>query len=291
MPKKKTSKILIGLFVLTGSMIGVAAVIWLGASKYFETGETYLAYFDESVQGLNSDSSVKMRGVSIGRVDKINVRADSALVEVVMKLHPRERLHKDVCAELKSLGLTGIMFIDLDLKKPGEKLDGPPAGYRPAFTVIPSRPSKMKQITAGIDVILDKLNGIKTDKIIGNLESAAAHLDKTLGRTDRLLADERIGQILSNTKDTLAEARSTLSGFRAEIKDVRIRETTGQAQRFLEGVEKDTRRIATDLKATGENMRRVSENLDMMMERIQDDPSELLFSSPPQPRQGRGDVQ
>lgn len=288
MPKKKTSKILIGLFVLTGSVIGVTAVIWLGASKYFEQGETYLAYFDESVQGLNSDSSVKMRGVSIGRVDKINVRADSALVEVVMKL-PKERLHKDVCAELKSLGLTGIMFIDLDLKLPEEKLDLPPAEYRPGFPVIPSRPSKMKQITARIDTILNRLDEIKTEKIVGNIESSTAHLDRILGRTDRLLADERIGHILSNTRDTLDEARSTLKSFRTEIKDIRIRETAGQAQRFIEVMGKDTRRIATDLKATGENMRRASENLDMLVERIQDDPSQLLFSSPPQTRDDKGE--
>lgn len=289
MPKKKTSKILIGLFVVTGSVIGVAAVIWLGASKYFERGESYLAYFDESVQGLNSDSSVKMRGVHIGRVDKINVRTDTAMVEVVMKLNPKERLHDDVCAELKSLGLTGIMFIDLDLKQPGEKLDLPPREYRPGFPVIPSRPSKMKQITARVDMILNKLDDIKTDKIVGNIESATAHLDRILSRTDRLVADERIGQILSNTRDTLDEARSTMKGFRTEIKDIRLRETAGQAQRLIEGVGKDTRRIATDLKATGENMRRVSENLDLLVERIQDDPSQLLFSSPPQAREQKGE--
>ena len=289
MAKKKTSKVLIGLFVITGSVIGVSAVIWLGASKYFERGETYLTYVDESVQGLSSDSSVKLRGVHIGRVDKINVRADSAMVEIVMKLNLKEPLHKDVCAELKSLGLTGIMFIDLDLKEPGEKLDLPPAGYHPNFPVIPSRPSKMKQLTARIDTILNKLDDIKTDRIIGNLESATAHLDQMLGRTDRLLADGKIGQILGNAKDALGEARSTLSDLRTEIKDLRLRETVGQANRLIEGVGKDTRQIATDLKATGENMRRVSGNLDLLVERIQDNPSELLFGSPPQHRNIKGE--
>ncbi len=49
---------LIGLFVTVGVMIGVAAVIWLGASKYFQKGSMYVTYFDESVQGLQTDSVV-----------------------------------------------------------------------------------------------------------------------------------------------------------------------------------------------------------------------------------------
>jgi phospholipid/cholesterol/gamma-HCH transport system substrate-binding protein len=62
----KTSKFLIGLFVIGGTLIGVGAVVWIGASKYFQKGATYVTFFDESVQGLQVDSSVKYRGVDVG---------------------------------------------------------------------------------------------------------------------------------------------------------------------------------------------------------------------------------
>jgi phospholipid/cholesterol/gamma-HCH transport system substrate-binding protein len=58
---RKTSKFMIGLFVTVGVVIGMIAIVWLGASKYFEKGATYVTYFDESVQGLQLDSAVKYR--------------------------------------------------------------------------------------------------------------------------------------------------------------------------------------------------------------------------------------
>ncbi len=45
-----------------GLVIIVVAIIWVGATKYFEKGNKYVSYFDESVQGLQQDSIVKYRG-------------------------------------------------------------------------------------------------------------------------------------------------------------------------------------------------------------------------------------
>jgi len=55
----------LGLFVTVGVILGVAAIIWVGASKYFEKGDRYVTYFNESVQGLQQDSAVKYRGVDV----------------------------------------------------------------------------------------------------------------------------------------------------------------------------------------------------------------------------------
>ena len=76
---RKTSKFMIGLFVTIGILIGMVAVVWVGASKYFEKGATYVTYFDESVQGLQLDSAVSDRGVEAGRVEKIRVAPDNRL--------------------------------------------------------------------------------------------------------------------------------------------------------------------------------------------------------------------
>ena len=83
---------MIGLFVTIGVLIGLIAVVWLGASKYFEKGGTYVTYFNESVQGLQKDSTVKYRGVDVGRVEKIRVAADNNLIEVVIKVNLKGEL-------------------------------------------------------------------------------------------------------------------------------------------------------------------------------------------------------
>ncbi len=83
----KTSKFMVGLFVSLGIILTVVAIIWVGATKYFEKGNRYVAYFDESVQGLQRDSIVKYRGVDVGRVERIGVAPDNKLISVVMKVN------------------------------------------------------------------------------------------------------------------------------------------------------------------------------------------------------------
>ena len=291
MAKRKPSKILIGLFVIVGSAICVGTIIWLGASRYFEKGAPYIAYFDESVQGLNPDSRVKLRGVNIGRVKDINVDPGNAKVEVIMILDPEEPLGGNVCAELKSVGLTGIMFIDLDLINEGEILEPPPKKARPAYPVIPTRPSQTKQIMSGIDAAIQKINAIKTETVIQNLESATARLDKALKYVDQLFTDGRIDRMVDETKNavsdarvTISEARNTLRSIKTEVEGLKLKETSEQARGLLGDIRQDARKLSTDLKKTGENLRNSSEHLEALVEKLEADPSEILFSSKPSPR-------
>jgi len=66
-------KFTVGLFVASGIGFALIAVIWLGMSRFLEKGQYYATYFNESVQGLDIESPVKYRGVSIGRVQRVGV--------------------------------------------------------------------------------------------------------------------------------------------------------------------------------------------------------------------------
>lgn len=117
------TKLTVGLFIAIGLAITIVAIIWLGMSKYLEKGQYYAAYFDESVQGLDKDSPVKYRGVPVGRVESVSVAPDGTLVQVIMKIETKlgPEIEKesigDIVAQLKSIGITGIMFLELDRKK------------------------------------------------------------------------------------------------------------------------------------------------------------------------------
>jgi len=109
-----------------GIIIGAGIIVWIGASKYFQKGATYVTFFDESVQGLQMDSSVKYRGVDVGRVERIRVAPDYKLVEVVMKVELEGDLQQNTVARLKTAGITGIVFIELDRTKPEDPDFSPP---------------------------------------------------------------------------------------------------------------------------------------------------------------------
>ena len=115
----RSSKFLIGLFVIIGTLVCAGIIIWIGAAGVFMKGSLYTTYFDESVQGLQVDSAIKYRGVEIGKVQSIKVAPDYRLIEVVMKISLEGDLQNQTVATLTSAGITGIVFIELYRIKAG----------------------------------------------------------------------------------------------------------------------------------------------------------------------------
>jgi phospholipid/cholesterol/gamma-HCH transport system substrate-binding protein len=73
-----------------GAILSVVLVVYgiirLVPGKYFERGDLYVTYFDESVQGLHEDSRVRYRGVDVGLVMNIRLAPDQKLIQVTLKL-------------------------------------------------------------------------------------------------------------------------------------------------------------------------------------------------------------
>ncbi|MGZ8495592.1 MAG: MlaD family protein, partial [Candidatus Binatia bacterium] len=73
----KVNYTLVGLFIaLLGAGL-VAGVLWLSRTDYRGVYDRYYTYLDESVSGLSNDSSVKYRGVDVGRVKAIALNPDN----------------------------------------------------------------------------------------------------------------------------------------------------------------------------------------------------------------------
>ena len=293
---KKTTNFLIGLFVILGGILGVIAIIWVGATSYFQKGDTYIAYFDESVQGLQVDSGVKYRGVEVGRVEQIMVAPDNRLIGVIMKVNLRDDLQQNTVAQLKAAGITGIMFIDLDRRKAGEPDLSPKIEFPSEYPIIPTRPSEMQRIFTGINEIVEKFNQIDTKglskqliattkameeflkgkemaKILAKVEGVADNLDKITGRVDKMLASGSLEQVLVETRDTLKGARVLLANVNDQLQAMQLPATMGK-----------TRDITRELQATSNNLCQSSETLEMLLQRLYDRPSDLLFGKPPQKR-------
>jgi phospholipid/cholesterol/gamma-HCH transport system substrate-binding protein len=293
----KTSKLMVGLFTTIGIVIGVIAVIWIGASNYLEKGAFYVTYFDESVQGLQKDSAVKYRGVEVGRVQAIRVAPDNRLIAVVMKIRLKdEDLTRTAVAQLKTAGITGLVFVELDRKKPGEPDQSPKLSFPSEYPVIASRPSEIARILAGVNEVVEKFKeidakgvfeqlkatgaeievffrGKKMEAILANMESTMANTKQITARVDKSLAADRLEKTLAEMQSAVQEARLMLANVNGEIKAMNLPATLGK-----------TRAIAREVEATSENLRRTSETLESFMTRINDRPSDLLFGKPPKGR-------
>jgi phospholipid/cholesterol/gamma-HCH transport system substrate-binding protein len=299
----RSSKFLIGLFVITGLLIGAIIIIWAGASDLFMKGSTYVTYFDESVQGLQTDSAVKYRGVEIGKVDSIKVAPDYSLIEVVMKINLSGDLQNQTVSQLRSAGITGIVFIELDRIKPGKTIDFQTVKFKSSYPIIPSRRSEISRLLADADKIMQHikdidfkgisnqlksttkaietfLTGNRVSNIMSNLESVSANLDKSVAKIDKAMAGEKIEGVLKDTVETLSDARQLISHARQEIGAMKLAEQTAKTGTMLETLDYRTKSIALDLQDTSENLRVTSEYLQKLAESLNKNPSELIFSKP-----------
>ena len=72
---KKANYSLIGAFVIGAVVLAAAAVVILGGGKFFKEKQQYVMYFEGSVKGLSIGAPVVFRGVKIGSVTDIRLRA------------------------------------------------------------------------------------------------------------------------------------------------------------------------------------------------------------------------
>ncbi|MDP1992250.1 MAG: MlaD family protein [Syntrophales bacterium] len=263
---KRQSRFMVGLFVITGVLIGAAAIVWLGAANYFQKGARYVTYFDESVQGLQVDSRVKYRGVEVGSVERIGVAPDQRLVEVVIKIDLEGNIERSIVTQLKAAGITGIVFVELDRRQPEETVFLPPVGMKTDYPVIPSQPSQTKQMLSSIDRIMEMivqvdlkgisdqirqtsrsietfLTGKEMTNIVINLDSTMAVLERSLRRIDRILAEGKAESILSTVEQGLGEARRGIGEARQGIGETR--EGIAEIRKHLAAIGKEIE----DLKA------------------------------------------
>jgi len=225
MASQKT-KFTVGLFVASGISITLLAFIWLGMSRYLEKGHFFAAYFNESVQGLSKDAPVKYRGVPIGRVEKIRVAPDANLIEVIMKIETGQNLDRTYVAQLKDVGITGSMFVELDRKEPGEADRSPHITFPSEYPIVASKPSELSQLLGELNSVL---NHIKTI----DLKGISDKLKLTLDNINVIMAEADINGISAKIQTSLDHIDQMIA--HADVKGIstKLKSTLDGADRLL----------------------------------------------------------
>ena len=277
------TKFSVGLFLVIGIAIVIVAVIWLGMSGYLEKGRFYVSYFNESVQGLDKDSPVKYRGVSIGRVTRIIVAPDGRLIEVVMKIESDIELQqqaKDIVAQLSAVGITGLMFIEMDRNPPGGVDHSPVLDFEPPYPVIPTRPSEISKFFQGVQEVFDTLRALDTRTISKEviavlnkinksideiaLEKMGRELHTTLQKLQGMLQTDKMDQLLtslSKTSDSLKNMAVNADGGITEV-----RRTVAGLDRVINNGGGNVQAMTVDLKESAAQVRLAAQSAASLMQ-------------------------
>nr|MBF0220664.1 MCE family protein [Desulfobulbaceae bacterium] len=312
----KKTKFIVGFFVACGLSIIVVTVIWLGMSNFFQKGDLYSIFFDESVQGLTVEAPVKYRGVPIGRVQRIKVAADSHLIEVVIELSHDFTLQHKVVAQLKVVGITGNMFIELDHdtdESSGQIITQ--LNFPTEYPVIPARSSDIKQLFSSVEEIVTKLKTIDIAGLATDVKKTINHIDKAITDTDITglstqiqLTFEQFNSTLSNSDlpQITARLNSLLEHLDKSVQALDITELSTEAKNTLHALRQDTNELliatqpllikASDTIGAAENTidifnkqlliisqqtQRTNSKLNDLIDQLNDQPSQLLFGDAP----------
>jgi phospholipid/cholesterol/gamma-HCH transport system substrate-binding protein len=183
----RVSYSIVGAFVLALSVAIVGGVLWISSGRAARKNyDTYLAYFTESVSGLNRQAPVKYRGVDVGSVREIRLDpSDPQRVQLVLAIERGVPIKEDTVAVLSVQGLTGIAFLDLEggsrespLLAPKEAGGYPVISTRPSLlrrldTEVSALVADVSQTAESVNQLLDKDTRASLQGAIHDLESVA----------------------------------------------------------------------------------------------------------------------
>lgn len=109
----KTREAVVGLFVLLGLLCVAYLTVKLGRMELGRgDGYTLEARFT-SVSGLRVGAAVEIAGVSVGRVTEIRLDPKEAMAIVALQVSRDVKLTDDAIASVKTSGLIGDKYIDI----------------------------------------------------------------------------------------------------------------------------------------------------------------------------------
>jgi paraquat-inducible protein B len=260
--KTKISPTIVGMFVIGAVALVLIALVSFGGINFFSKPQRFVAYFDESIHGLDLGSPVKLRGVRVGRVVDLNVQYDAknkkSVVEVICEfsrstiknergapidVSSRQELQKLIDSGLRAqLGVsglaTGLLFVELDFVNESE----PPAVAAIAdsrFVVVPSVPSAISEFQASLTEILSNLkrvdfaglsremNGLLADtrKQIAGLELAKLSSEWTKAGTaiNELAHSADFQRTFVHLNETIDQVQKVLAGVDAQIQPAGVK--------------------------------------------------------------------
>jgi len=295
-------KFQVGVFVIGATVIGIAAAIWLGASRFFEESKRFVTYFSESVQGLDPGASVKYRGVPVGRVDGIHIAPDGVLIEVAMDcdVDVAKALKADdtLRATLELSGITGLRYIEID-RHTGDALhQSPTLSFKPPAELIPSARSSFKAIQVALEDVYDRFmqldfHGISSDTrealqaanqllrdqrlatILTNVETASASTTVLTKNLQTLTT--KLGPAIDNATQATAEAKAMFASLNQSVTGKQLTATIERVDHLAQS----TQQFLAGLQTTVERLDRTATNLQSLTEEVRGQPSLLLFSAPP----------
>jgi phospholipid/cholesterol/gamma-HCH transport system substrate-binding protein len=222
----------IGAFILIGLVVFLAIIYLLGAqARYFERKYDLTAEFTE-VGGLIEGATVRLAGVQIGRVTKVELPSQpGGKVRVTLTLARRfaDRVRRNSEARIVTQGLLGDKLVEITIGT----AEAPP--LKSGDTIATRDPFEMQEMFSAGAETLAQVNQLavtlrktvdRVDRMTGEIETGKGWLHVMIYEEPESL--RRLNALLTSTQRLMARAESDESAV-----GVLLSRESGQSMRSL----------------------------------------------------------
>jgi virulence factor Mce-like protein len=197
---RRSNALVGGAALLAVVLVGFALVRFLGGS--FKSGYEVTATFARAGQLLRPDSDVKLRGVLVGEVARIDITRDGR-AHVVMRMFPEQKIPDNVDAAIRAKTLFGEKYVALAVPThPSSRL------LRNGSQIPESRTVPPFEVETVIAKAVPVLDAIDPQQFAAALHALA---EAFVGNTDQLRRATVQGeQLLTGTERTLPNLERNL---------------------------------------------------------------------------------
>jgi ABC-type transporter Mla subunit MlaD len=281
----------LGVFVLAAIGTLLAIVLIFGSGQFFKKSFMIETYLKQSVTGLDAGAAVRFRGVKIGQVTSIGLSGDVYESDVPMsdrreyvvvrmqifgdhmQLNHLETYLKDnLRARIKSMGITGVNYVELDFYSTAAQYSPLTYTWDPKYPVVPSMPNQADEIISGVQKLISALNGLHVDETQKKFDSLLDNLNKLMAGDGKDSAG-----LINSVKDLNVLLDRIAKSTDKDQLNILMRELVATMVSLRQTVTS----VQGDTTATMENLRQASEQLNEFTRVASQSPSTLIWGEPP----------
>lgn len=281
----------LGLFVFAGFAAILALILVFGTGQLFKKTMMTETYIEQSVTGLDVGAPVRFRGVKLGQVTSISLsgtmyESNKPLADrkeyVVIRMRldgdqneilgPDGKLPPDLRARVKSQGITGVNYVELDYVRDMANYKTLPYDWKPEFIVIDALPSQTDIFFSGIRKVLDNLGEMNLAATQKKFDELLVNLNTIIGGDGKSNAGiaksvERLNVLLGRIDEVANKAE-------LELLMREVIATTITLRQLLSSVQGDTI-------SSVENLKQITDQLNDLAKVASRYPSSMVWGEPP----------
>ena len=258
--KRKSSEILVGIFVVIGIVLLVLMTLKIEKFQIGkEVGYLLNIYFD-SATGLEKNSPVRVVGVRVGNVEKIALEQGKA--KVTFRLPSEVILYKDAKAFIKSEGILGEKYVEISPGTAGYPKLGendvvaqgePPVDMDQVLSKVGTLRDDIKEITKPLGDVLKAVDAKKVEGMIDNFNRFSGQLTG----------------IANDSKETIQRAKDAFS----RIEDIgdKVKKGEGTLGKLIadDTIYQDAKKTIETAKEAAESVKKTVDTLKNVSEKIE----------------------